>query len=431
MAGHYSPRSTGLASMALATSGPTAKLEHVSERFASLWTDLETEKQNRKQAETSRFQMLNEAVQRLEKGMEAEVKRRAESDRQLQAHFEGELAALAERSAVQHAEVQGSLKQGIESLSNRMQDLHAIVREEREQRRSDVEHLATSLVSKVNECVSALDEERNNRVQDQSISLKRFGEDLIGLQSRLDQERLTRDAELSGLRSEVHEALGNRNVSDEQFQALQLEREERIAEDDEIVQAINDYTKALQEGLKLVKMEGAVDAVSAVLFDAINAVRTYSRLPAVPFSRSLAAVAQAHVAELANPVTRAAVPGGQCSPHSWAAWPGAPQCCFDGTQTNGPCMWDKPRQLTQYQGNGFEILAMLVGSETTVPNEAASMWASSPQHRVVVLSQGPWGAQPWGALGCAVARAADSRSGPWTGWYAACWFGYERDSQGP
>jgi hypothetical protein len=34
--------------------------------------------------------------------------------------------------------------------------------------------------------------------------------------------------------------------------ALALEREERIAEDDEIVQAVNDYTKALQEGLKLV-----------------------------------------------------------------------------------------------------------------------------------------------------------------------------------
>jgi hypothetical protein len=31
-------------------------------------------------------------------------------------------------------------------------------REEREQRRNDIEHLATSLVGKVNECVTALDE---------------------------------------------------------------------------------------------------------------------------------------------------------------------------------------------------------------------------------------------------------------------------------
>ena len=73
-----------------------------------------------------------------------------------------------------------------------------------------------------------------------------------------------REGELSSLRAEVHDALGNRNVTDDAFRgavldevsglkaALALEREERIAEDDEIVQAVNDYTRALQEGLKLV-----------------------------------------------------------------------------------------------------------------------------------------------------------------------------------
>ncbi len=57
---------------------------------------------------------------------------------------------------------------------------------------------------------------------------------------------------------------GNRNVTDEKFQALVLdeiatlksglatEREERVAEDDEIVQAVNDYTRALQDGLRIV-----------------------------------------------------------------------------------------------------------------------------------------------------------------------------------
>lgn len=59
---------------------------------------------------------------------QAEVKRRAESDRQLQTHFEGELRALQERSAAQHAELHTSLKQGVDSLSTRMQDLHSIIR---------------------------------------------------------------------------------------------------------------------------------------------------------------------------------------------------------------------------------------------------------------------------------------------------------------
>lgn len=94
----------------LPDAGPTAKLEHVTERFAGLWTDLEQEKQvgrctilahvlsrklneracpnawnpspalihalmpfdlqNRKQAESTKLQLFNEAVQRLEKGLE-------------------------------------------------------------------------------------------------------------------------------------------------------------------------------------------------------------------------------------------------------------------------------------------------------------------------------------------------------------------------
>lgn len=55
-----------------------------------------------------------------------------------------------------------------------------------------------------------------------------------------------------------------RHMIDEKFQALVLdeiaavkaelkaEQEERIAEDEQIVGAINDYTRALQDGLRLV-----------------------------------------------------------------------------------------------------------------------------------------------------------------------------------
>lgn len=68
---------------------------------------------------------------------------------------------------------------------------------------------------------------------------------------------------MNQLRAEIHEVLGNRNISDEKFQAVVLdeiaalknavaaEREERVAEDDEIVAAVNDYTRALQDGLRI------------------------------------------------------------------------------------------------------------------------------------------------------------------------------------
>ncbi len=49
---------------------------------------------------------LHGLSQRAVPPLQAEVKRRAESDKQLQSHFEGEIRALAERAASQHADLQ-------------------------------------------------------------------------------------------------------------------------------------------------------------------------------------------------------------------------------------------------------------------------------------------------------------------------------------
>ncbi len=83
-------------------------------------------------------------------------------------------------------------------------------------------------------------------------------------QERIESEKASREASLHSLQSELNEMAGGRNLSDEKFQALilgeiatlknkqQLEREERISEDEQIVLAINAYTKALKDGLRIV-----------------------------------------------------------------------------------------------------------------------------------------------------------------------------------
>eukprot|EP00878_Enallax_costatus_P018289 GHUV01019247.1.p1 GENE.GHUV01019247.1~~GHUV01019247.1.p1 ORF type:complete len:224 (+),score=76.17 GHUV01019247.1:41-673(+) len=204
-----------------------------------------------------------ESISKMEKSFEAEVKRRTESDRQIQTHFEAEIKALQEKMSSNYAELSGAFKTSLEGLARTVQDLHAIIKEERDQRRADIEHLASSLVSKVNECVAAIDEERVARVETETKTVRQVGQDMLRLQERLEAEKATRDGDINQLRSEIHEVLGNRNVSDEKFQAvvldevaslknaLAVERDERVAEDDEIVAAVNDYTRALQDGLRI------------------------------------------------------------------------------------------------------------------------------------------------------------------------------------
>jgi uncharacterized protein YkwD len=74
-------------------------------------------------------------------------------------------------------------------------------------------------------------------------------------------------------------------------------------------------------------------------------------------------------------------------------------------------MWNKPRELTRYPGQGYENSAVGV----TSPDEALQSWRSSPAHNDVILSRDIW-TSPWRAIG------ADVHEG-----FAMLWFGKEPD----
>lgn len=74
-------------------------------------------------------------------------------------------------------------------------------------------------------------------------------------------------------------------------------------------------------------------------------------------------------------------------------------------------MWNKPRELTQYPGDGFENSAIGV----TSPEGALRSWRSSAAHNEVILNRGSW-RSPWRAIGADVHRG-----------FALLWFGREPD----
>jgi glycyl-tRNA synthetase beta subunit len=94
--------------------------------------------------------------------------------------------------------------------------------------------------------------------------LCRIGEDLYKINEQVAQERKSRDDGLQSLSTELHEFISARTIQDEhlnthivdELSALQgrinAETADRIQEDEAIVHAINEYTKALQDGLRIV-----------------------------------------------------------------------------------------------------------------------------------------------------------------------------------
>jgi uncharacterized protein YkwD len=152
-------------------------------------------------------------------------------------------------------------------------------------------------------------------------------------------------------------------------------------------------------------------AEAVELIALVNAYRVEQGLAAIPASPSLCAVGQAHVVDLheQQPHEKA-----NCNLHSWSdagSWSG---CCYTSDHAKAECMWNKPRELTAYPGDGYENAA--TGSGPLTPAAALALWKGSKAHNDVILNRGIWAERPWRALGAGVHEG-----------YAVLWFGRDDD----
>ncbi|HHN47781.1 MAG TPA: CAP domain-containing protein [Bacteroidales bacterium] len=152
------------------------------------------------------------------------------------------------------------------------------------------------------------------------------------------------------------------------------------------------------------------------LFNQLNDYRQANALPPIALSRSLTLVAQVHCRDLAinRPHQR-----DSCNMHSWSRNNNWSACCYTGDHKRAACMWSKPRELSNYQGDGFEI-----AFHTTAPfinagklaAEAMDSWKKSKGHNDVMVNRGTWKNIKWEAVGVG-----------YYGGYATIWFGMEPD----
>ena len=149
------------------------------------------------------------------------------------------------------------------------------------------------------------------------------------------------------------------------------------------------------------------------LYNIIMQYRKEKGLPDIPLSTSLTYVAQTHVKDLANNKPDI----GNCNAHSWSSNGPWTACCYTPDHAQAKFMWSKPRELTKYLGNGYEI-SYWDGSENATADGALNVWKESPGHNAVIVNQGIWKNNPWKAIGIGIYKG-----------YAVVWFGEESDSE--
>ena len=167
-----------------------------------------------------------------------------------------------------------------------------------------------------------------------------------------------------------------------------------------------------QEADSIVKVlpEICLSETEQLIFRNINEYRVQHGLPTVALSKSLTYVAQLHVWDLAanHPISQ------RCNLHSWSSKGAWKACCYTEDHNGAVCMWNKPRELTNYQGSGYEIAYWT--NEPLSPSHFAEKaligWKQSNEHDRVILNKGEWNKLDWISMGVGYLQG-----------YAVVWFG--------
>lgn len=168
------------------------------------------------------------------------------------------------------------------------------------------------------------------------------------------------------------------------------------------------------------KLEARLSAEELKLYELVTAYRKANDLPEIPLSVSLTYVAQEHCKDL---YLNKPDLNKNCNTHSWSDKGRWSSCCYTPDHKQSACMWNKPREMTSYKADGFEIAC---GSSEAIYDHfvmtadyALNSWKGSVHHNNVVLNKDIWKTVKWNAIGIGVYKG-----------FAVIWFGQETDAAG-
>lgn len=180
-------------------------------------------------------------------------------------------------------------------------------------------------------------------------------------------------------------------------------------------QSLQAQTTSTRTGIKV-----TLSAEEYRLYQLIMEYRKSKNLPEIPLSKSLSYVARIHCRDLYNNKPDLA-PG--CNMHSWSDKDKWTACCYTPDHKNASCMWNKPSEITNYKGRGYEIACggddSLSRTARVGADEALDGWKSSAGHNSVIVNQGKFSDRKWKAIGIGMYKG-----------FAMVWFGEEEDPDG-
>ena len=191
----------------------------------------------------------------------SEATARAEEDQAITTHVKTIVLAMRHEMGEEISALRAELTDCVRDANG---ELAAAVERGRAEAERDREAMAERLEAAVRGASAALQEEHEKRVEDETRLLKSFDEDIMDLNEKLERELKELKSVLAGQGAAMEEM---RRAQEETRELLQRrvaeaegalrgrideEKRERMVEDKRIVDAVNEYTRALQDALRTI-----------------------------------------------------------------------------------------------------------------------------------------------------------------------------------
>merc|ERR1719231_1239502 len=200
----------------------------------------------------------------MERVLSTETKRRIEASKALQTMFEAKIDKLQKEFRTELREVFEPLQSQIDRLVGRVERLELTMEEEKRDREKEIQKANKEILDKFSEHQKQFEVEKVTRLQREAQVLKRVGDEVFRMQQKVTAERASREAAIVLMKDDFMTAHKAREKADEIFKGemlrkmavvekdLEVETKNREASEEQLVNALNDYTQALQDGLRIV-----------------------------------------------------------------------------------------------------------------------------------------------------------------------------------
>eukprot|EP00442_Polarella_glacialis_P011379 CAMPEP_0115054820 /NCGR_PEP_ID=MMETSP0227-20121206/4307_1 /TAXON_ID=89957 /ORGANISM="Polarella glacialis, Strain CCMP 1383" /LENGTH=260 /DNA_ID=CAMNT_0002439339 /DNA_START=106 /DNA_END=888 /DNA_ORIENTATION=- len=241
-----------------------AKISALREKFAGFQSQWEEETRNRIDRDGSKLDGVKDSMSKLEGSLNGEIKRRVEANKALQSMFEVQITSIQDRLEGIFTDRLDRLQEGVDSLADRMSMVEQDFSLTREQYIQDIEDKNAVVAKDTNGMQNAFENEKIDRKERELAISRKLGDHEARTSAALEGQAQFREQKYQGLRSELDNIKRNRATGDDKFQTFILEevavmKNSLVAEshareqaDDDIVQALNHYTKCLQDALRII-----------------------------------------------------------------------------------------------------------------------------------------------------------------------------------